>query len=174
MTALSLTRTIIMSASARKTSNGSGQARYGSSASDGQECDSNRGWIKSIIQAPFSCFSARSTLTLFLNIQFSESYSDFLVTLFLLCHHPTTLSSVRCEHSPDDSLIAHDLPFNRPSAAMQQAFTLLVSITATFSSNGLIINENILKVENTAAHLQLQTIDSQSKSTEGGNREQAG
>ncbi len=57
---------------------------------------------------------------------------------------------------------------------MQQAFTLLVSITATFSSNGLIINENILKVENTAAHLQLQTIDSQSKSTEGGNREQAG
>ncbi len=57
---------------------------------------------------------------------------------------------------------------------MHQAFTSLINITATFSSNGLVINENILKVEKTAAHLQLQTIDSQSKSTEGGNREQAG
>ncbi len=57
---------------------------------------------------------------------------------------------------------------------MHQAFTSLVNITATFSSNGLVINENILKVEKTAAHLQLQTIDNQSKSTEGGNREQAG
>ncbi len=51
---------------------------------------------------------------------------------------------------------------------MHQAFTSLVNITATFSSNGLVINENILKVEKTAAHLQLQTIDNQLKFTEDG------
>ena len=80
---------------------------------------------------------------------------------------PLTSSSIRCEHPPDDSLIAHDLPFNRPSAAMPQAF-ITISIAATFSSNGLVINENILKVEKTAVHLQLQTIDNQLKFTEDG------
>ena len=73
---------------------------------------------------------------------------------------PLTSSSIRCEHPPDDSLIAHDLPFNRPSAAMPQAF-ITISIAATFSSNGLIINENTLKVEKTGVHLKLQMAGNQ-------------
>lgn len=56
---------------------------------------------------------------------------------------------------------------------MPQAF-ITISIAATFSSNGLIINENTLKVEKTAAHLKLQTIENQRKLAEGGNREQVG
>ena len=38
---------------------------------------------------------------------------------------------------------------------MPQAF-ITISIAATFSSNGLIINENTLKVEKTDVHLKLQ------------------
>ena len=43
-----------------------------------------KGLTKSISPAPFSCFSVRSTSTLFSNIQFSEGYSDFLVSLFII------------------------------------------------------------------------------------------
>ena len=45
-----------------------------------------KGLTKSISPAPFSCFSVRSTSTLFSNIQFSEGYSDFLVSLPFLIY----------------------------------------------------------------------------------------
>ena len=57
------------------------------------------------------------------------------------------------------------LCFSVRSAKM---YLMTPPISATFSRNGLIFNENILKVEKTGAHLQLQMIDNQHKFTVGG------
>lgn len=115
-----------------------------------------RGWLKSISQAPFSCFSERSTSTLFSNIQISEGYSDFLVAL---------LSLYTSVNSPKHS----EYPYFFGSTALmnssEQSAVLLICVTMFPLQSHCITKRQSLKKSISARLLPMYPVSSPTKKT---------